>query len=123
MTTAFEVFDYLSWFGLIGGGLFCIVGGIGLLRLPDFYCRTHGATITDTLGAGLILFGLFFQAIKLMFDAQGNWVPDGWIVAVKLVFLALLILLTSPTSGHALVKAAHADGTSWQEGDSDALSD
>ncbi|MGC6415658.1 MAG: monovalent cation/H(+) antiporter subunit G [Bradymonadia bacterium] len=123
MTTVFEVFDYLSWFGLVAGGFFCVVGGIGLLRLPDFYCRTHGATITDTLGAGLILFGLFFQAAKLMVDGQGNWVPDAWVVGVKVLFIGLLILLTSPTSGHALVKAAYADGTRWQEGDSDALSD
>ena len=123
MSTVFEICDYASWFCLMLGGLFCIIGGIGLLRLPDFYCRTHGATITDTLGAGLILLGLLFQSVHYLFDAQGNWQTDAWLIPVKLLFVGAFILCTSPTSGHALVKAAHADGVSWvQEGD-DAVSE
>lgn len=53
--------DLLSWLALLGGLFFLAVGGIGLLRLPDFYTRLHAAGITDTLGAGLILLGLCFQ--------------------------------------------------------------
>ena len=119
MTALFQVFDYISWACLGSGGLFCIIGGIGLFRLPDFYCRTHGATITDTLGAGLMLAGLLFQSVQLMFTADGQWVPDAWLVTVKLLFVGLFILLTSPTAGHALVKAAHADGVSWTHGEDD----
>jgi multicomponent Na+:H+ antiporter subunit G len=123
MTTIFEICDYISWFCLILGSIFCIIGGVGLLRLPDFYCRTHGATITDTLGAGLILLGLLVQSVHYLFDAQGNWQTDAWLIPVKLLFVGAFILCTSPTSGHALVKAAHADGVSWvQEGD-DAVSE
>ena len=44
--------DVLSWILLLGGGAFAVVGGIGLLRLPDMFSRMHGAGITDTLGAG-----------------------------------------------------------------------
>ena len=54
--------DIASWVLLVVGGLFCIVGGIGLLRMPDFYTRVHAASVTDTLGVGLILFGLALQA-------------------------------------------------------------
>ena len=122
MTSLYEVFDYISWACLVLGGIFCIIGVIGLIRLPDFYCRTHGASITDTMGAGMITLGLLFQAVQMMFDLEGNWIPDAWLVAVKLVFIGLFILFTSPTSGHALVKAAHADGVSWEEGDDDAVS-
>ena len=124
MSAVFQIFDYISWACLVSGGLFCIIGGIGILRLPDFYCRTHGATITDTLGAGLMLVGLLFQSVQLMFTTDGQWIPDAWLVTVKLLFVGLFILLTSPTSGHALVKAAHADGVSWiQEGDDDAITE
>ncbi len=114
MTQAYEIIDYVSWFLLMAGAIFCLIGGVGILRLPDFYCRTHGASITDTMGAGLILFGLILQGGKLMFNAEtGAWQPDMWLIPVKLIFIAMFILLTSPTSGHALIKAAYADGLEW----------
>lgn len=89
--------DLLSWFFLLGGAAFCVVGGVGLLRLPDFFTRCHGAGITDTMGAGMILVGLMMQA------------GDPLVVG-KLVMLLLFIFLTSPVAGHALVKAAYAGG-------------
>jgi multisubunit Na+/H+ antiporter MnhG subunit len=49
-------------FLVLGGGFFCLVGGIGLLRMPDFYTRMHAASVTETLGAGLMLLGLMLQA-------------------------------------------------------------
>ena len=36
------VITVLSWFCLVTGSGFAIIGGIGLLRLPDFYARMHG---------------------------------------------------------------------------------
>src|SRR5688572_22940620 len=89
--------DIASWVLLVGGGLFCIVGAVGLLRMPDFYTRVHAASVTDTLGAGLILLGLILQA--------------GWtLVAAKLVMIGLLIFFTSPAATHALVHAALGRG-------------
>jgi multicomponent Na+:H+ antiporter subunit G len=92
------VLDLLSWALILAGSFFCIVGGIGLLRLPDFYARTHAASIPDSFGALLLLAGLALQA-------------DGdWMVVVKLAMVAVFLLITSPTAGHALVKAAYAEG-------------
>ncbi|HEY9531031.1 MAG TPA: monovalent cation/H(+) antiporter subunit G, partial [Burkholderiales bacterium] len=54
--------DAASWILLAAGGFFCIVGGIGVLRMPDFYTRLHAAGVNDTLGAGLLLLGLILQA-------------------------------------------------------------
>ena len=122
MTGLYPIFDIISYVCLVAGGLFCIIGGIGILRLPDFYTRTHGASITDTMGAGLMILGLSFQAVQLMFNENG-WVPDRWLVLVKLLFIGLFILLTSPTAGHALVKAAYADGLCGQGEDDDAISE
>ena len=53
--------DILAWTLLGLGTFFCLVGGIGLNRFPDFYTRIHANGVTDTLGAGLILTGLMFQ--------------------------------------------------------------
>ncbi len=89
--------DVVSWFCLLSWSAFCVIGGIGLLRLPDLYSRTHASGVTDTLGAGLILLGLIFQA---GFD----------LVSVKLATIAFFLFLTSPTSAHALAKAAYARG-------------
>ena len=106
------VADVLSWIFLVTGSLFCIVGGIGLLRMPDFYTRLHAAGITDTLGAGLVLLGLILQA--------------GFsLITVKLLFILGFLYFTSPAVSHALAKAAYSWGIRWDEstrGDGDALS-
>jgi multicomponent Na+:H+ antiporter subunit G len=83
----------LSWFSLVLGGIFCVVGAIGLLRMPDFFTRMHAASVIETLGAGLILLGLMLQA-------------GFTLVSVKLLMLGLLILFVSPTATHALARAA-----------------
>lgn len=85
--------DGLSWICLVAGGLLVLVGGIGLLRLPDFFTRLHAAGITDTMGAGLVLLGLALQS------GLG-------LVTIKLILLYGFLLFTSPTATHALAKAA-----------------
>ena len=87
------ILDTMSWFCLLAGGFFVLSGGIGILRLPDFFTRLHGASVTDTMGAGLIVLGLLFQAGLTM-------------AGIKLVLILLFMLFTSPTSTHALAKAA-----------------
>jgi multicomponent Na+:H+ antiporter subunit G len=89
--------DIASWVFLLTGGCFAIVGGIGLLRLPDFYARIHGGGITDTMGAGCVLVGLMLQA-------------GDWLVVFKLAMILFFLMLTSPTSAHALSKSALAHG-------------
>ena len=62
---------------------FCIVGGVGLLRLPDFFCRIHATGVGDSLGAGLVLVGLMFQGGLTL-------------VTAKLAMILAILLLTSP---------------------------
>lgn len=89
--------DLASWMLLVAGGLACLVGALGMLRMPDFYTRAHAAGVTDTLGAGGVLLGLILQA--------------GWsLVAVKLAIIGLLVFFTSPAATHALVRAALGHG-------------
>jgi multicomponent Na+:H+ antiporter subunit G len=89
--------DAVSWGCLVGGGFFCIVGAVGMLRMPDFYTRMHAASVIETLGAGLILLGLMLQAGLTL-------------VAVKLLMVGMLIFFASPTATHALARAALVRG-------------
>jgi len=91
------IVDLLSWALLLAGGALGIIGGIGIYRFPDFYCRLHAASITDTLCAMLILLGLGLQA--------------GWsIAAFKLALIFAFLFFTSPTASHALANAALHSG-------------
>jgi multicomponent Na+:H+ antiporter subunit G len=88
------VVNWASQLCLLAGAFFCVVGGIGLLRMPDFYTRMHAASVTETLGVGLLLLGLMLQA--------------GWtLVSVKLFLIGVLVFFVSPTAGHALARAAY----------------
>ncbi|MFT5301359.1 MAG: multicomponent Na+:H+ antiporter subunit G [Mariniblastus sp.] len=91
------ILTILTWIFLLGGSFFAIVGGIGIVRLPEFFSRLHGGGITDTLGAGLIVTGLLFQeGISL--------------TTAKLIMILFFLMVTSPTSCHALAKSALAQG-------------
>lgn len=92
-----SIVDLLSWVCLLTGTGFCLVGGIGMVRLPDFYSRVHAASMTDSLGAALVLLGLLLQA------GLGN-------VGVKIVMVWAFLWLTSPAASHALAKAAYSRG-------------
>ena len=87
------ILEVMSWMSLLVGGLLVITGGIGVLRFPDLYTRMHAASVTDTGGAGLVLFGLMLQAGLTL-------------VTVKLVLILWFLLFTSPVSSHVLAKAA-----------------
>ena len=91
------LFDINSWALLLGGSALMLIGGIGLYRLPDVYTRMHGAGIIDTLGAGMVFAGLMVQAGLTL-------------VTVKLGLIVVFLFFTSPTTTHALARAAQAEG-------------
>ena len=91
------VLNGLSWLSLVVGGVFCVIGALGLVRMPDFYTRMHAASVIETLGAGCILLGLMLQAGLTL-------------VAVKLLLIGVLIFFASPTATHALARAAMIRG-------------
>ena len=85
--------DIVTWACVIAGSVMALIGAIGMIRLPDVFARMHAAGIIDTLGVGLILVGLIFQA--------------GWsAVTIKLVLILVFIFFTTPTATHALAQAA-----------------
>jgi multicomponent Na+:H+ antiporter subunit G len=82
---------------LAGGGFFIIIGSLGLVRFPDFYCRMHAAGVTDTLGVWLVILGFVLQSPSAL-------------VAAKLLIIALFVFFTSPTATHAIANAAYTAG-------------
>jgi len=103
--TALEI---ISWVLLLTGGMLGIMGGIGLVRFPDFYSRLHAGGITDTLCAFLIIVGLIIQAGLAL-------------ASLKLALILIFFVFTAPTASHALAHAARTDGiepaTSDEHGD------
>jgi multicomponent Na+:H+ antiporter subunit G len=87
------VIDLLSWALISSGAFFTVTGMIGLLRMPDLFTRLHAASVTDTLGAGLLCGGLMLQAGPTL-------------VAAKLLFILALLFFTGPAITHALAQAA-----------------
>ena len=85
--------DILSWVLLTAGGVFVLVGGIGALRMPNLYTRMHAASVTDTMGAILVIAGVMIQA-------------GFTLVTIKLAAILLFLLITSPTSSYALAHSA-----------------
>lgn len=90
------ILNFSSWFCIVLGVFFGITGALGLHRFPDFYTRIHAASITDTLCAGLIIFGLVLQSSSL-------------IMFVKLFLVLFILTYTGPTAIHTLAKSARKD--------------
>jgi len=85
------------------GLLFFLGAAVGLFRFPDFYTRMHAAGKGDTLSSLLILLGFAL----ITFD---DFSAAGWLLLLKIFGIVLFIMLTSPTSTHALMRAGFEDG-------------
>ena len=98
-----ELLNIVSIILILSGLVFFLGASIGILRFPDFYTRMHAAGKGDTLSTILIMSGM---AIQVIGDFEGSSV----LVAIKILAIAVLIMLTSPTSTHLLMKAGFDDG-------------
>lgn len=89
--------DVLGWLLIGGGGIFLVIGAIGLNRMPDLFTRMHATSVSDTFGVGLMLAGMMIQA--------------GFsLVTAKLFFLLVFLWFTAPVVTHALARAAMLAG-------------
>lgn len=86
------VIDIASWACILLGSFFTVVGAFGLVRMPDVFTRMHAASVTDTLGVGLLILGMGLQAGLSL-------------VTLKLLFLIVLFFFTGPVVTHALAQA------------------
>jgi multicomponent K+:H+ antiporter subunit G len=79
---------------LVVGGLFTLIGAIGMLRFKDFYMRLHAPTKATTLGVGGVLLASMATSIS-----QGAW-------ALQELLITLFLFVTAPVSANLLAKAA-----------------
>ena len=81
---------------VLTGTFFLIMGGVGLVRFPDFYSRMHAAGKCDTLGVLLVLIGLaIYQGVDL--------------ASAKILLIAIFMFMTSPTATHAIARSAYTN--------------
>lgn len=82
---------------VLTGCLFCLIGALGIMKMPSFITRVHAASLIDSFGAILIICGLILYA-------------GFTLTTVKLIMILVFLLLTGPTAIHALVNTAiHED--------------
>jgi multicomponent Na+:H+ antiporter subunit G len=89
--------EIIGCFFLFVGLIFVFFGCLGLVRMPDIYCRLQTATKCVTFGAGSILFGTF---LITGFSSIG----------LKALLCIIFLFLTSPTASHALSYGAFISG-------------
>ncbi|MEM9017234.1 MAG: monovalent cation/H(+) antiporter subunit G [Verrucomicrobiota bacterium] len=92
---------------ILAGLVFFVGGAVGLIRFPDFYTRTHAAGKGDTLSSLLVILGYAVYQLKDFHSFSHDW--PIFLVILKLLSISLFILITSPTSTHALMDAGWED--------------
>ena len=82
------ILDILSWISIGIGAFFVLMGGLGLIRMPDLFTRLHASSVADTAGAGFILLGFMLQAGLSL-------------TTLKLVLILVFLLFTARPCGAA----------------------
>ncbi|MHB1373034.1 MAG: Na+/H+ antiporter subunit G [Thauera sp.] len=79
---------------IVLGGLFALVGSIGMVKLPDLLTRLHAPTKATTLGVGGALAAsmLYFAA----FESD---------LSIHEILITAFLFLTAPISAHFIAKA------------------
>jgi len=83
------------------GVIFALAGTIGLIKMPDTFCRMQASTCIPTLGMLCVMLGAILYAIFVMQSAGS---------AVKIAVIALMIFVTNPIGAHAIAKGAYKSG-------------
>jgi multicomponent Na+:H+ antiporter subunit G len=93
--------EYIGYGLMVIGGLFYVLAGLGLLRMPDVFNRIQAGTKATTLGTFSIILGV------------GVYEPT-WIV--RCLIIVVFITLTNPIGSSVLAKAAYVRKETLVEG-------
>lgn len=92
-----SITDIITVIMICLGAFFLFVGGVGVVRLPDFYTRSHAISKSDTLGMMLVLAGLaVYEGLNIN--------------SFKLVIAIIFVAIANPTGIHALARAGFKYG-------------
>ena len=89
--------DVIAAVLLLAGALSCLLGALGLVRLPDLPGRMQAATKPQTLGLLLILAG---TALRVELES-----------AVTLLLVGLFQVITAPVVSQLLGRSAYRAGS------------
>ena len=89
--------EILSIIFIVAGSFFLIVSAIGMIRLPDVFSRSHAVSLTDSLGAFLMLIGIALH------EGLGTNM-------LKILVVLALLYIINPVITHATVRAALRSG-------------
>jgi multicomponent K+:H+ antiporter subunit G len=79
---------------LMVGGMFALVGAVGLVRFPDFYMRLHAPTKASTLGVG----GVLLASMVLSWTRGEPGLHE--------LLITLFLFVTAPVSANLMAMAA-----------------
>lgn len=87
-------------------GIFFIFAGIvGMIRMPDTFCRLQSSTNIVTMGGLPILIGAAIYGFS-----TGNAA-----IGVKSIIIGVFIILTNPAASHAMTRAAYKSKAKMDE--------
>ena len=85
---------------------FALAGVIGVLKMPDTFCRMQASTCITTLGiVGVAIGGILYAALVMQSGAT----------AIKIGVIAALVLTVNPVGAHAIAKGAYRHGVKMTE--------
>lgn len=94
---------------VLTGAFFGLIAALGVLRLPDFYCRMHAATKAGAFGGSLLVIAAMIEF------------PDPWII-FEGALIILFFYFTTPVAAHLLGRAAYRNDTpAWEKTGRDEL--
>ncbi|MGM0519558.1 MAG: monovalent cation/H(+) antiporter subunit G [Campylobacterota bacterium] len=79
------------------GTIFFLIGTLGVFRFFDLYTRLHALAKVDNLGVGFIVLGLILKS-------------SSFLVSLKLIFIWVLILISSSTITYILASHSNKSG-------------
>jgi multicomponent Na+:H+ antiporter subunit G len=89
--------DWIAAALVVAGAFFCLVAGVGIVRMSDVFARMHAATKAGTLGLGLICLAAMVEA-------------ERWPQMLEPLFVFLFMIASAPVGAHLIGRAAFRTG-------------
>lgn len=86
---------------LVIGAFFALAGTLGVLKMPDTFCRMQASTCITTLGMLGVAIGGLLYAIFIMGHPA---------TAIKIAVIGALVITVNPVGAHAIAKGAYRSG-------------
>ena len=102
------IVNVITYIFIAIGCVFNLLAAVGLHRFPDVYTRLHAGTKCTTFGSIFLIGAVIIQSVSV-------WVTEGIsspqsVLCIHALIALVALLLTNPTSAHAIGRAAHRSG-------------